>query len=410
MSRSRRIARDVVVTMSAQKGRVLLMMLGVAVGVAVLSAVIAVGQGTRERILGLVEKHGLDMVMVRAGGEVQVFAPQSDRGLASLLEEDARAIRTEVPHVQFVSGVQNQRGITVVFEDRSVVTRGFGVEPDWMEIRRWALAEGEFISESDMASMARVVMLGLKVARALFPEGAAVGRTVRVNNDPYTVKGVFGEMGTDAAGVDDWDDRVVVPMTTSTRRLFNRPYLEQIVIRVSDVPRVPETAQRIRDLLAVRHGIAQGQPHDFFVREPDDVEGAALETASTLSALLLAISLVALVAGGLVITNLMVASVSQRSREIGLRRALGARESDISRQFLLESIFVALAGGGVGVASGAGIASALGAVGVASSRITWVPFAVALAASVVVGLVSGIHPARKAARVEPAPSLRGRAA
>jgi ABC-type antimicrobial peptide transport system permease subunit len=192
--------------------------------------------------------------------------------------------------------------------------------------------------------------------------------------------------------------------------LLNRPYLEQIVVRVADAQRVPEAAERIRELLAVRHGIASGQPHDFFVREPDDVEGAALETTSTLSVLLLAISVVALIAGGLVIMNVMVASVSQRSREIGLRRAMGARAADITQQFLLESVFVALTGGVAGVVAGTAIAAGLGAAGVASTRITWVPFAVALLACVAVGLVFGIHPARKAARVDPAASLRGRAA
>jgi putative ABC transport system permease protein len=350
------------------------------------------------------------MIMVRAGGDVQVFAPQADRGLASLVESDAAAIAAEVPYVQMVSGVQNGRGISVVYEDRSVVTRGFGVEPDWLEIRRWALAEGEFISESDMAAMSRVVMLGLKVAEALFPDGGAVGRTVRVNNDPYVVKGVFGYMGTDAAGLDDWDDRIVVPLTTAARRLLNRPYFEQIILRVDDPQRVPETAERIRELLAVRHGIAPGQPHDFFVREPEDVEGAAMETASMLSALLLAVSIVALVVGGLVIMNLMLASVSQRAREIGLRRAMGARGSDIAHQFLLESLFVSIGGGAVGVAVGVAVAVALGAAGLASSSVTWVPFAVALLACVVVGLVFGIHPARKAARVDPVVSLRARAA
>lgn len=410
MSRSQRIARDVLSSLAAQWSRGLLMMAGVAVGVGILSAVIVIGQGTRARIMGLVQRHGLDMIMVRAGGDVQVFAPQADRGLASLLEGDAQAIAAEVPYVRMVSGVQNLHGINVVYEDRSAVTRAFGVEPNWLAIRRRDVTEGAFLSESDMAAMARVVVLGVKVARALFPEGGAVGRTVRINNDPYTVKGVFIELGTDAAGIDDWDDRIVVPLTTSARRLFNRPYLEQIVVQVADVQRVPETAERIRELLAVRHGITPGQPRDFFVREPDDVEGAALETASTLSALLLAISIVALVVGGLVIMNVMVASVSQRSREIGLRRAMGARASDISRQFLLESLFVALGGGAVGIVAGTTVATVLSAASIAASRITWVPFAVALAASVTVGLAFGIQPARKAARVDPAASLRGRAA
>ena len=410
MSRSQRIARDVLTSLSAQRSRVLLMTAGLAVGVGVLSAVIVIGQGTRERILGLVEEHGLDMIMVRAGGEVQVFAPQSDSGLASLLEADARAIEAEVPYIDLVSAVQNQRGINIVYEDRSVVTRAFGVEPDWMAIRHRNVGEGEFLSDADMASLARVAVIGVKIARALFPEGGAVGRTIRVNNDPYTVKGVFEPLGTDAVGLEDWDDRLVVPITTSARRLFNRPYLEQIVVRVTDLNRVPEVAERMRDLLAVRHGIAPGQPPDFFVREPEDVEGAALEASSTLSSLLLAISLVALVAGGLVIMNLMLASVSQRSREIGLRRAMGARVSDIRRQFLLESLFVALAGGAIGLAVGTAIAVVLGAAGIASSRITWVPFAVALGACMAIGLIFGIHPARRAARVDPAAAVRGRAA
>jgi putative ABC transport system permease protein len=279
-----------------------------------------------------------------------------------------------------------------------------------MAIRHRNVGEGEFLSDADMASLARVAVIGVKIARALFPEGGAVGRTIRVNNDPYTVKGVFEPLGTDAVGLEDWDDRLVVPITTSARRLFNRPYLEQIVVRVTDLNRVPEVAERMRDLLAVRHGIAPGQPPDFFVREPEDVEGAALEASSTLSSLLLAISLVALVAGGLVIMNLMLASVSQRSREIGLRRAMGARVSDIRRQFLLESLFVALAGGAIGLAVGTAIAVVLGAAGIASSRITWVPFAVALGACMAIGLIFGIHPARRAARVDPAAAVRGRAA
>ena len=409
MTRARRLAMDICASILAQKQRTVLMMLGLAVGVAVLSATIVIGEGTEARINGLVEKHGLDMLMVRAGGEVQVFAPQADRGLATLFEADARAIEAEIPGVELVSAVQNQRGITVVHNDRSVTTRAFGVEPDWLAIRHREMGEGEFLSDGDMAVMARVVLLGAKVVKELFPDGEAVGRTVRIGNDPYTVRGVFIEMGVNAGG-DDWDDRIVVPLTTSARRLFNRPHLEQIVIQVADVRRMPQTAERVRNLLRVRHGMAAGKLDDFFVREPEDVQNAALETRSTLSAMSLAVAIVALVAGGLVVMNLMLAAVSQRSHEIGLRRALGARSGDIARQFLLESVAVAVAGGGIGVVMGTAFALGLAATGVASSRVTWVPFAVALISCAIVGVAAGLLPARRAAGVDPAATLRQRGA
>jgi putative ABC transport system permease protein len=304
-----------------------------------------------------------------------------------------------------VSSVQNQRGITVVHEDRSVTTRAFGVEPDWIDIRRWAVDEGEFVSGSDMAGMTRVVMLGVKVARALFPDGGAVGSTVRIGNDPYTVKGVFIETGVDAGG-DDWDDRIVLPFTTSSRRLFNRPYLEQIVLRVDDARRVPAVAAQVRNLLRVRHAIAPGDPDDFFVREPVDTENAAAEMSASLSSLSLALAILALLAGGAVIANLMLASVSQRAPEIGLRRAMGARASDIVRQFQLEALFVTVAGGFVGMLAGIAVARGLEAAGLAASRVTWTPFAVSLGACIVIGVVAGVYPARRAAGLDPVVALR----
>jgi len=407
MSRSQRTIRDVLASLRAQKQRTILMMLGPAVGVAVLAVVIVTAQGTEERIGELVQRHGLDMLMVRAGGEVQVFAPTADRGLAVLVEADARAIEAEIPEVTMISAVQNQRGVTVVYEDRSVTTRAFGVEPDWVEIRRRGIGEGANVSESDMAGMARVALLGLKVARALFPDGGAVGRTVRVGNDPYTVKGVFVELGVDAGG-DDWDDRLVVPFTTASRRLFNRPYLEQIVMRVADPRQMAGVAERVRNLLRVRHSVSPGEPDDFFVREPEDVENAAAEMSSSMSSLSIALAIIALLAGGVVIMNLMLAGVSQRSQEIGVRRAMGARASDIVRQFLLEALFVAVAGGAVGVLAGVAAALGLEAAGLVSSRVTLVPFALSLVACMLIGVGFGVYPARKAARLDPATTLSRR--
>jgi ABC-type antimicrobial peptide transport system permease subunit len=410
MSRSQRIAREVVASLMSNKQRALLMMLGVAAGVAVLSAVIAIGQGTRERVMELVQVHNLDMIMVRAGGEVQIFAPQADRGLASLTNEDARVIETEIADIGKVSVVQNQRGINLVYQDRSANTRVFGVDPGFSEIRYRPVTQGEFLTDADVASMARVAVLGDKVAKALFPDGDAVGKVIRVENDPYTVKGVFAEIGQSADGVEDQDDRLVIPYTTSARRLLNRPYVEQIVINVPNIENIPQVAERIRALLRDRHSISVGENDDFFVREPDAVVDAALATPATLFALMAGISVVALIAGGIVIMNLMLMGIAQRAREIGLRRAIGARASDISRQFLLESLFIALAGGVLGAIVGLAVASGLEAAGLVASRITALPFAIAFLACLAVGLVFGVQPARKAARIDPASTLRGRAA
>jgi putative ABC transport system permease protein len=407
VSRLARLVPEAVRTLRANGARTLLMMSGVAVAVGVLAAVIVFAQGTREEILATVRKHGLDMVMIRAGGDVQVFAPRADRGLASLMDEDAAAIRSNVPRVLLVSPVQNQRGITVVAGERSVVTRGFGVGSDWMEIRRWGVTDGEFITREDEAAMARVTLLGAGVARELFPDGGAVGSTVRVNGDPFTVKGVFVEMGASAGG-DDWDDRIVMPYTTTTRRVFNRPYLEQIVLRVSEARHVDAVADELRQLLRVRHSIAPGAPDDFFVREPEDVEGAALETSRTLTALLVGVALVALLAGGIVILNLMLLSVAQRTHEIGLRRALGARRRDITAQFVVEALLVALGGGVVGLAL-AGIAAFVATTSsLAPVAFTPLAFIAAFAACAVLGVAFGLPPARRAAALDPSTALRER--
>jgi len=410
MSRSQRIARDVFTSLLANKQRAFLMMLGVAAGVAVLTAVIAIGQGTRARVMELVQVHNLDMIMVRAGGEVQIFAPQQDRGLAALVEPDARAIEAEISDIGKVSVVQAQRGINLVYEDRSAVTRVFGVDEGFSEIRYRPVSQGEFITDADVVSMARVAILGDKVAKALFPEGDPVGKVIRVENDPYTVKGVFREIGQTANGEEDQDDRLVIPFSTSSRRLLNRPYVEQIVINVPNLDNIPEVAERIRTLLKSRHAIGAGEADDFFVREPDDVVDAAMQTPAMLFTLMAAISVVALVAGGLVIMNLMLIAIAQRSKEIGLRRALGARASDISRQFLLESVFIALAGGVVGVVLGLAAATGLDAAGLAVSRITWLPIAIGFLACMAVGIAFGVQPARKAAHIDPVTTLRGRAA
>jgi len=405
MNRTVRLFRQAIGTLLSNPQRSFLMMLGLIIGVAALTAVICIGEGTRARVMDMVAKQGWDLIMVRAGAARQVFAPTTDRTIASLVEADAQAIERTIGNIRYVSAVQNQRGWEVVFGNASVKTRIFGVGPDWHHIRRRAVEHGEFISEADVVNMSKVAVLGFRTARVLFGGDNPVGQTIRIGKEAFQVKGVFVEAGITPGG-DDWDDRIVIPLTTASRRLFGRLYLEQIVIQVRDARTLPRTVEQVQQLLRERHQIRSAAEDDFFVRGPEDVKEAALTTSSTLTTLLIALAAVALLAGGVVIMNLMLIWVSQRVHEIGLRRALGARQRDILGQFLIEALCVTLGGGALGAACGVLGAALLSWAGVATSRISWMPFAAAMLACGLVALVFGLYPARKASRMDPAVALK----
>jgi putative ABC transport system permease protein len=388
----------------ANKLRTFFMMLGIVIGVAALSTVICIGQGTREQIVGLVAKHGLDLIMVRAGGERQVMAPTADRGIAALSEADVEAIDAEIRNINGASAVQNVRGWQVSHQGKSATVRIFGVSPSWADIRRRPVVRGEFIDQADIVSMAKVVVVGYHTAQVLFGDADPIGQTIHLGNEPFRVKGVFEEVGANAGG-EDFDDRVVIPVSTSAKRLFGRPYLEQIVVQVRDVRALPDTAQKVRELLRARHNTKEGTD-DFFVRVPEDVKEVALESSNTLDRLLIAVSIVVLLVGGVMIMNIMLISVTQRGHEIGLRRAVGASRSDILRQLLFESLCVTVVAGLIGATLGAATASVLDWQGIVASKVTLTPFLVAILSCSVLALLFGMYPARKAARIDAATALR----
>jgi putative ABC transport system permease protein len=396
-----RIAQEACASLRMNPGRTFLMALGISVGIGALTAVVAIGQGTSARIMGLVAKHGLDMLMVRPGTSTQAFAPGQDRATSSLSDGDAAAIESSVANVRLIATVQNQRGWDVKYGDTSVKTRLFGVSHHWEAIRRRGLLKGEGISEQDNIHADKVVVLGYTIWQELFGDADPVGRTVILGKDAFRVKGVYVGMGTSATG-EDWDDRVVVPVTTTAKKLFGRTHLEQIILQLRDEGALKKTAEEIRTLLRERHQVRAGAEDDFFVREPADLEEAAWGTRRTLSRLLLAISGVAIVVGGVVIMNLMLVSVAARGPEIGIRRAVGARMSDILLQFFLEALGVTLLGGVLGAALGAAAAPLLSR----DAMINWIPFAVALGSCGLVALTFGLYPARRAAAVDPIRTLR----
>jgi len=405
MNRNVKLLREARASLLGNKLRAFFMMLGLVIGVASLTVVICIGEGTRAKITSKVAEQGSDIIIVRPGGARQVFAPATDRSIATLVEADVEAIEAGIGNIRYISPVQNQRDWEVIAGDQSAKSTIFGVGPDYYLARHREMGKGGFISQSDLVNMAKVAVLGTETAKALFGTANPVGQSIRIGSAAFQVKGVLAEQGVSLGG-NEKDDRVLIPFTTSSKQLFGRLYLEHIDIQVRDRHKLPQTAGQVRSLLRERHQIHSGAEDDFFVREPEDVVEAALATSSTLTTLLMVISGVSLLVGGIVIMNLMLISVSQRVHEIGLRRTVGARRQDILRQFLLESVSVALAGGLVGAVAGAGIALLLAWCGVAVSRITWLPFSIAFVACGVVAVLFGLYPARKAARLDPVAALR----
>jgi len=402
MAKQTKIVQEACAALMSHKLRSFLMMIAIVIGIASLTAVICIGQGTREEIMGRVGKHGNDMVMVRPGGTMQVFAPDKDRALVSLKPEDTAAIEERLSNIRRIASVQNERNWDVSYKDKTVKQRIFGVEPEWANIRRSdGIHLGRALEEGDEDRAARVGVLGWITWKELFGDEDPVGATIRVGDNPFEVVGVFPELGA-AAGKDDWDFRVVVPKSTSTKRLFGRTHLEQIVIQVQEPEKLHETAEQVRAVLRENHGLAPDAEDDFFVREPKHIADAALSTSNTLNNLLYATSGIALLIGGIVIMNIMLLSVSERVREIGLRRALGARKRDILGQFLTEALAVTMAGGVLGVVCGVA-ASILLAEHV---KITGISLAVSIVSCSVVALVFGLYPARKAAAVDPIVAMR----
>jgi len=406
MARKTKIISEACVALASHKLRTFLMMISIVIGIASLTAVICIGQGAEEEIMGRVGKHGNDMIMVRPGGTKQVGPGERDRAIVSLAPEDAEEIEKRLSNIRRISTVQNQRNWDVSYQGKTVNQRIFGVEPAWAEIRRSdGLHLGSPMSEDDLQRAAKVGILGWTTWKELFGDEDPVGATIHIGDNSFEVIGVFPELGA-AAVKDDWDFRVVVPVSTSTKRLFGRTYLEQIVIQVQDRgkdnEKLHETAEQVRATLRELHGIAPGGADDFYVREPEHIADVALKTSRTLKNLLYTISGIALLIGGIVIMNIMLLSVSERTREIGLRRALGARKRDILGQFLTEALAVTLAGGVVGVACGLA-ASVLLAEHV---KITGISLAVSIVSCSLVALLFGLYPARKAAAVDPVVAMR----
>jgi putative ABC transport system permease protein len=393
--------------LTGNRARTFFMMLGVLIGIAAVTVIVSLGEGARTQVAEQMRRlGGFGTVMVVAGGGVTRGVGGVDSIPATLTAEDAEAIRTQIPEALDVALVQTKKDVPIKFGGQSTTTSVWGVSPNYPSMRTTPVARGEFFGPEEQASAARVAVLGAETAAALFGSADPLDATVRVENAPFKVIGVIKVQGASPGG-GNLDDRIFIPHSAAARRLFNVTHLSQVVVQIQGTNRVALAAEHIKALLRERHQIAEGMPADFAVRIAEQMLGVLTATSRTLTIFLSLIAALSLLVGGFVVSNIMLISVSERTREIGVRRAVGARRRDIVVQFVLEAALVTAAGGVIGVTLGAGGAFLAARVLGWPAALSWPAVIGAVLLAGVVGLIFGVQPARKAARLHPVEALRG---
>ena len=384
--------------------RTLLTILGVVIGVGAVLVMVAVGQGARRKIRQQVEGLGTNLLVVTPGTSGTGGVNQGAGSFNRLTMADVETLRREATTLSAVSPVVVAPA-QVIGRSRNWRTAVNGVTADYPAIRDWEVESGTFFSDADERSLRSVAVLGSTVAEGLFPEGDAVGQSVQVRNVPFRVVGVLAKKGTSAGGSDQ-DDVVLAPAATVQARLAGRQFIPQVVASAPTAEGVAAAREGVAAILRQAHRLSQGEEDDFTVRDQADLTKAAQGTAEVMTALLAAIAGISLLVGGIGIMNIMLVSVTERTREIGIRRAVGARASDVRRQFLVESVVLSLAGGAIGVVCGTAGARLVGRLTGWATAVTPGTVAVALAVSAAIGAFFGFYPARKAAALHPIDALR----
>ncbi len=378
--------------------------LGIIIGVGAVIMMMAIGDGARQSIEARIRSAGTNLVIVMPGSATVGGARLGQGAMTTLDAADAEALR-QVPGVAAVSPGVNTRG-QVVASAGNWSTQIQGAGDELATIRSWSLESGSFFSAADVSRAAKVAVLGAVVRDQVFGAGTdPTGETVRISNQPFTVIGVLARKGQSAMGQDQ-DDTVIVPFTTVQKRLTGTTFVGTITVSAADETQVAAVAAAIGTVLRQRHNIISGQPDDFTVRTLEEMASVMTSTTTTLSYLLASVAAVSLLVGGIGVTNIMLVSVTERTREIGLRMSLGARRSDVRQQFLAEALVLSLAGGLAGIALGVGAAWALSAglqwTTAVSMRAVLLSFGCAFA----IGAFFGWVPARRAAALNPIEALR----
>lgn len=388
------------------KMRSSLTMLGIIIGVSAVIANLAIGQGASAQIQSQIANLGNNMLFVQSGsmntGGMRGGAGSSN----TLIPEDADAIALECPSVRAVSPAVRANGQLVFGNMNWVASSSIqGTNEKFPDIKAWPIASGEFFTEGDVRTSARVCVIGKTVADNLFAGSDPVGLTMRIRNLPFRVIGVLGAKGQSSYGQDQ-DDTVIVPYTTAQKKMLSQTHIHQIMVSAISPSATFTAEKQITDLLRQRHKLGANQENDFFVRNLTDVAEAADQSSKVFINLLASIASVSLLVGGIGIMNIMLVSVTERTREIGIRMAIGARSAAIRRQFLIESVTLSVVGGVLGILLGVGASITISKTLGWPTLISPVSIFASVIFSVLVGVAFGYYPARKAAGLDPIDALR----
>ena len=381
-----------------------LTVLGIVIGVAAVIATLAIGQGARAAVQAQIRALGANTLTVIPGTVTAGGARMGMGGNTTLTADDADAIRAECAAVAAVAPVV-RRGLQVVSGNANWGTSVQGTSAEFVDIRAWPVQDGGMFSDSDVRGAAKVAVLGSKVKEQLFGDQSPIGHVVRIKDIPFRVVGVLSYKGGQTFGGDQ-DDIVLVPYTTAQRRLLGITYLNNVMVSAVSERAVPEAVQQISDLLRQRHRIRPGMDDDFFMFTQLEMQTTAESTSRVMTTLLASIAAVSLLVGGIGIMNIMLVSVTERTKEIGLRRALGAKRKDIRVQFLAEATFLSLAGGVLGVAIGLTTARLLTGIARWPTQVQPEVVMLAMAFASLVGVFFGWYPANRAARLDVIEALR----
>ena len=384
--------------------RSLLTMLGIIIGVGAVITSMAIGNGASAAVAAQLARLGSNLIIVVPGSVITGGVNLGAGARTSLKPQDATAIASEIPGIAGVAPQSNDNG-QVVAGGNNWATSILGTSPAWLQVQNWTVAHGQFFTNDDMKNASKSAVLGNTVALNLFPAGDAVGSTITIKGAPFTVIGVLAPKGQSGFGRDQ-DDQVVIPLTSMQLRINGNKYLSSITISASSSDAVTSVVSSIEGLLRLNHRLTPNQPDDFSVRNIADVQAAASATASIQSLLLAGVAAVSLIVGGIGIMNIMLVSVTERTREIGIRMSIGARTRDVLMQFLVEAITLACAGGLIGVALG--IAASVITSKLAGWTVIVAPESVVLSFvfAALIGILFGFYPARRASLLNPIEALR----